>query len=197
MNKSLFVFLAYLLLNVGCSSIKHGSKNGIVSAENHTQLPSTNKKTEIELRLANVKKQLTSQGINTSLLIEADDLYKVMLLIQEGVLATENLKGAHLFFKDSTGIDYGLGIGRFFSCVEVTDITNKLPISGNTPIFKALYSNPLINISVSVISMGPRPLEGQKLNVDYLEIGGVDSYESRGGGKRAEVIFIKPQWFKK
>ena len=109
LKSAIFLFFACLLPTVGCSSRNPHTFNSATSTSSPKQLALDSEKTSaVEARLAFVKKQMSAHGYNPNLLIDGDDLYSLMLAVQNGKLTSEMLRGKHFFFKDNIGIDYGL-----------------------------------------------------------------------------------------
>lgn len=145
--------------------------------------------------MAFLQDQMKAQGYTDARLMDVPSVYNIVAAVQEGRLTAEGLSGMHFFLVDSVGEDFGLGYGRYFQCSWVEDLGQRKNAAGElVPLYKGTYFNMDLNISVAVIWAGTRPLEGQKLNVDYLLFVNADSYETKGAGTRARLVFLRPKW---
>lgn len=147
----------------------------------------------VQARLNFLRQQI---GGSPDKLLELNDLYSLMLAVQNGKVTTEQLSGMHFFFKDSIGTKNNImeSVNEYFRCIQVIDVKDTEPGSNKVPVYKALYGNNSIRITASVIWGGTRPLEGQLLNADYLSFSGAGSYETKDGSRRSELIFVRPYW---
>ena len=192
MKKS-FIFVLFLCF-IGCTSTKgtleeNSKKNSNQSVEKI--LAEENKK-----RIKFLKTIMPSYGYNPELLVEINSLFDLMKIIQNGEITSDSVKGFTFYLKDPVGIDNGIfNLSKYFQCAQV------IPISGvknsdqkEVEVYKALYFNPIINITIVVYWYNSRPLVGQKLNVDFLAYLGVNEYKTNNNEMRSQIEFIRPAW---
>ncbi len=151
---------------------------------------------QVDPRVAYLKDQALLAGHKLEKFYEVDSLFGVMKALQDGRLTTSDLKDALFYFKDPVGYDSGyLYNSTYFKCIQVIDMGEVENDSGDkVPVYQALYTNPKIEMTVTVIWAGTRPLQGQKLNVDFLGFSRADTYKNKKDEDRTEVIFWRPKW---
>ena len=194
MNYYILLLIAGLL--VGCNSltVKQDSDTAYKLIDQDKKKEAKILETERTKRLDYLKKQAQLLNYNPKTIVEVNDVYGIMTALQEGRLTPEQFKGMMLYFKNSIGRSKYPDLYAF-KCAQVIDLNDKNSKDGNkVSVYKALYSNQDINMTVSVIWGGITPLKGQLLNVDFLMYSGVDSYTNNEGESRSEVIFIRPKW---
>lgn len=153
-------------------------------------------KQQINPRVAFLKYQALLSNQKLENFYEVASLFGVMKALQDGKLTTSDLKDALFYFKDPDGYDSGyLYNSTYFKCVQVIEMGGLENDSGEkVPIYQALYTNSQIEMTVTVYWAETRPLQGQKLNVDFLTFYKVGTYKNKKGDDRTEVIFWRPKW---
>lgn len=153
-------------------------------------------KPKINPRVAYLKDGALAMGYKLENFYEMDNLFGVVKALQDGKITTSDLSDAMLYFNDNDGYDSGyLYNSTYFKCLQVIELGEMENDSGeNISLYKALYTNSQIDMTVTVIWAGTMPLKGQKLNVDFLTYGESGTYKNIKNEDRAEVIFWRPRW---
>jgi len=194
MKPSIFFMLVIML--IGC--VQQPVKQQEVLPNNTTT--ETERATEVKPkenpRVAFLKDQAQLAGLNLEYFYEVDSLFSLMKDLQDGEITTNDLSEALFYFEDTVGDDGDLIFDRtYFKCIQVIALgeeTNNY--EEKVPTYLALYTNYQIDITVSVVWFGTRPLKGQKLNVDFLAYGGVDTYKNINNEDMERVTFVRPFW---
>lgn len=139
---------------------------------------------------------MPSYGYNPEFLVEVNNMFDLMKIIQNGEITSDGIKGFTFYLKDPVGIDNGIfNLSKYFQCAQVTPISGvKSSDQKEVDVYKALYFNPRINITIVVYWYNSRPLVGQKLNVDFLAYLGVSEYKTNNNEMRSQIEFIRPAW---
>ena len=143
-----------------------------------------------QARVAFLRKQLVASGYPTDGLVVLDDLFTLVATVQRGALSPDKLSHIHFFFRDPVAFAPLGGLDRQFRCAQVLD----LPPEEGERIYKALYDNPILSLTVSVIWRGAQPLVGQQFNSDFLSFVGANTYTTSQGSQRSELLFARPKW---
>lgn len=153
-------------------------------------------KQQVDPRVAYLKDAALLSGHKLENFYEVNDLFGVMKALQDGRLTTSDLKDALFYFKDPDGYDSGyLYNSTYFKCIQVIELGEFENDSGEkVPLYQALYTNSQIEMTLTVIWAGTRPLQGQKLNVDFLTFYKADTYKNKKDEDLTEVIFWRPKW---
>lgn len=153
-------------------------------------------KQQVDPRVAYLKDQALLTNHNLNHFYVEDSLFAIMDALQDGNLTTSDLEDALFYFKDPVGYDSGyLYNSTYFKCIQVFEMGDLENDSGDkVPIYMALYNNPQIEMTVTVYWAGTRPLQGQKLNVDFLTFDKADTYKNKKNEDLTEVIFWRPKW---
>lgn len=194
--KSLICVIAALML-IGCVPEQIKQQQVV---PNKSDVPraqaSTETKPKEDPRIAYLKDQAILMGRKLDKFYEVDSVFAVMEALQDGILTTDDLAEAMFYFKDTDGNDTGyLYNSTYFTCVQVIEIgelenSNKKKVT----VYQALYSNSQIDMTVSVYWVDTRPLQGQKLNLDFLVYDKTDTYKNKKDQDRTEVVFWRPKW---
>lgn len=158
--------------------------------------PQSAPKQQVDRRVAYLKDQALLTNHKLDNFYEADSLFAIMNALQDGKLTTSDLKDALFYFRDPVGYDSGyLYNSTYFKCIQVVEMGDLENDSGDkVPVYMALYRNSQIDMTVTVYWAGTRPLQGQKLNVDFLTFDKADTYKNKKNEDRTEVIFWRPKW---
>jgi len=191
----LFVFML-----AGCAQQPISQQQAEVKPVAHDVAQSEQKEVEpkqqVDPRVAYLKDQALVSGHKLENFYEVDGLFEVMKALQDGKLTTSDLKDALFYFKDPDGYDSGyLYNSTYFKCIQVIELGEVENDSGDkVPLYQALYTNSQIEMTVTVIWAETRPLQGQKLNVDFLTFYKADTYKNKKDEDLTEVIFFRPKW---
>lgn len=185
-----------VIILIGC--VQQPVKQQEVSHNNTTT--ETERATEVKPkdnpRVTFLKDQAQLVGLNLEFFYEVDSPFSLMKDIQDGRFTTNDLSEALFYFKDTLGDDTGSMLdSTYFKCIQVMDMGEYETDSGEkSHAYFAHYSNFQIDMTVAVMWDGTRPLQGQKLNVDFLAYVGVDSFKNKNDEDRTRVIFARPDW---
>lgn len=189
-----FSILACILS--GCAQQPIQQQEGVNEPAKSTVNIEPEPKVKVDPRVAYLKDQAVLTGSKLENFYEMDNLFGVMKALQDGKLTTSDLKDALFYFNDPDGYDSGyLYNSTYFKCIQVIDMGELENNEGNkVPVFMALYTNSQIDMTVTVWWYGTRPLQGQKLNVDFLMFDKAGTYKNKKDEDRTEVVFSRPKW---
>ena len=170
-----------------CGSLEQMPTPSSEQARPHTDTPLTAAQ---QARIAFLRKQLVASGYPTDALVVLDDLFALVATIEMGRLSPDRLNHVHFYFRNQTGLTSEHGTRRQFRCSQVLES----PPAEGEKMYKALYGNPLLPLTVSVMWRGTQPLVGQQLNSDFLTFVAANTYPTTQGVQRSELVFARPKW---
>ena len=186
---NLFKIYMFVFVLTSCAPIPVANQSK-ADLKNNTTLQAPNKKKN--RRFEYLKKQAILADHKLKNITEEKSLFRLMSQLQEGNVTTSDLEGTLFYFNDPVGqgSDDFRSV-QYFKCIQVFE--EEYQESG-VPVYQALYTNIQIDIKVTVYWVGTRPLEGQKLNTDFLIYIEAGSYETKNNDTRSRVIFVRPKW---
>lgn len=190
------ISLAIVSVLIGCTQqpIKQQEVASNYTATENESLG--NVKPKENPRIAFLKEQAQLAGLDLEYVYVPDSVFSLMKDLQDGRFTTNDLSGAAFYFKDTLGKDGDYYYdSTYFKCAQVIDMGELEKDSGEkVPTYLAHYYNFQIDMTVAVYWVGTRPLQGQKLNVDFLVYIGVDTFENKKNEDRTRVMFWRPDW---
>jgi len=184
-----------LLLLTGCLP-QQLWENGKQTDSNSLDTTKTPSIADNNSRVSYLKEKAFALNYDLNKFYKLKNLFTLMTEIQEGEITTDDLSEAMFYFKDRTGKETGSRQSdTYFRCFQVIKMGDRETVDGReVPVYMALYSNPQIDMTVTVLWTSTKPLQGQKLNVDFLVYYDAESYETKSGLDKTQVIFSRPSW---